>query len=301
SRNRNGVEVVVHPQRIPGSRIGVLREVAHHLPMPLYGNADKIQPPALRNKQSKAHVMRLYAPVEIRTRTVPVRTSHRCALGPCRRRTRPADRADLVSVSARWRTVDTHWRAVPEGAFHRGGRPLFVDGRPRGAHRALCRGRRAGQSHRTGHRRAVGRDDAALYAAGTSGCISRVRPRRARRPSGHLHEAAALGVRRHGLGALATVDVMSSRHLVFKVFYRLGFTPWDGHEIATSLRSLVERDGLAPGKALDVGCGTGDTSIYLAQHGWQVTGIDFVPQAVEKARAKASAKSVIVDFRQGDA
>ncbi|HZQ33620.1 MAG TPA: class I SAM-dependent methyltransferase [Mycobacterium sp.] len=94
---------------------------------------------------------------------------------------------------------------------------------------------------------------------------------------------------------------MSSRHLVFKVFYRLGFTPWDGHEIATSLRSLVERDGLAPGKALDVGCGTGDTSIYLAQHGWQVTGIDFVPQAVEKARAKASAKSVIVDFRQGDA
>src|SRR5581483_3468399 len=160
--------------------------------------------------------------------------------------------------------------------------------------------RRAGQSHRTGHRRAVGRDDAALYAAGTSGCISRVRPRRARRPSGHLHEAAALGVRRHGLGALATVDVMSSRHLVFKVFYRLGFTPWDGHEIATSLRSLVEGDGLAPGLALDVGCGTGDSSIYLAQHGWQTTGVDFTPKALDRARTKARAADAAVNFVHAD-
>ncbi len=92
---------------------------------------------------------------------------------------------------------------------------------------------------------------------------------------------------------------MASRHVLFRIFYRLGFTPWDGHPIATSLQQLVAE--LPPGIALDVGCGTGDTSIYLAQHGWQVTGVDFVPQAVGKARAKAEAAGVSVDFRRADA
>jgi 2-polyprenyl-3-methyl-5-hydroxy-6-metoxy-1,4-benzoquinol methylase len=36
---------------------------------------------------------------------------------------------------------------------------------------------------------------------------------------------------------------------------------------------------LPAGKALDLGCGTGDSSIYLAQHGWTVTGVDYVPTA----------------------
>jgi SAM-dependent methyltransferase len=92
---------------------------------------------------------------------------------------------------------------------------------------------------------------------------------------------------------------------MFRAFYRIGFTPWDGHPIAASLRTLVEGTGdspaLAAAAALDVGCGTGDTSIYLAQHGWQVTGVDFVPRAVNKARAKAAAAGVSVDFRRGDA
>ena len=92
---------------------------------------------------------------------------------------------------------------------------------------------------------------------------------------------------------------------MFRVFYRIGFTPWDGHPIATSLRTLIEgtddSPALAAASALDVGCGTGDTSIYLAQHGWQVTGVDFVPKAVKKARAKAAAAGVSVDFRHGDA
>src|SRR5437588_9422255 len=97
---------------------------------------------------------------------------------------------------------------------------------------------------------------------------------------------------------------MTSRHLLFRVFYRLGFTPWDGHPIASSLQSLVEGNGsppLTPGTALDVGCGTGDTSIYLAQHGWQVTGVDFVPRAVGKARAKADAQKVTVNFQEANA
>jgi SAM-dependent methyltransferase len=94
---------------------------------------------------------------------------------------------------------------------------------------------------------------------------------------------------------------MSSKQLVFKLMYRLGFTPWDEHPLATSLRNLIEGDAaLAPGTALDIGCGTGDSSIYLAQHGWRVTGVDFVAKALDKARAKATAKQVEVDFVHAD-
>ncbi|MCV7399850.1 class I SAM-dependent methyltransferase [Mycobacterium fragae] len=93
---------------------------------------------------------------------------------------------------------------------------------------------------------------------------------------------------------------MASRHALFRVFYGIGFTPWDGHPLSASLRELVEGTDTAPGSALDVGCGTGDSSIYLAQHGWQVTGVDFTPKALDKARAKAQAADAAVDFVHAD-
>jgi SAM-dependent methyltransferase len=81
---------------------------------------------------------------------------------------------------------------------------------------------------------------------------------------------------------------VSSRHRSFRWLYRLGFTPWDGHPLANSLRDLVEGgDALAPGAALDLGCGTGDNAIYLADHGWRTTGVDFVDKPLATARAKA--------------
>lgn len=93
---------------------------------------------------------------------------------------------------------------------------------------------------------------------------------------------------------------MASRQTLFRIFYAIGFTPWDGHPQSAMLRKLIEQGGLAPGSALDVGCGTGDSSIYLARHGWQVTGVDFTPKALEKARTKAHAAGVTVDFVQAD-
>jgi cyclopropane fatty-acyl-phospholipid synthase-like methyltransferase len=97
---------------------------------------------------------------------------------------------------------------------------------------------------------------------------------------------------------------MASRHTLFQIFYRIGFTPWDGHPIARSLRDLVEgtddTSALSAGSALEVGCGTGDTSIYLAQHGWKVTSVDFVSKALDKARDKARAAGVSVNFARAD-
>src|ERR1700751_4118525 len=97
---------------------------------------------------------------------------------------------------------------------------------------------------------------------------------------------------------------MASRHTLFRVFYGLGFTPWDGHAQITRLLELIEGTaditGLPPRAALGGGGGTGASSIYLAQHGWHVTGVDFVAKPLDKARAKARAAGVPLDFMRGD-
>ena len=58
--------------------------------------------------------------------------------------------------------------------------------------------------------------------------------------------------------------------------------------------------GLQPGSAVDLGCGLGQNSIWLAQQGWAVTGIDIAANAVAGARAAAEAAGVRVDFAQVD-
>lgn len=49
---------------------------------------------------------------------------------------------------------------------------------------------------------------------------------------------------------------------------------------------------LAPGKALDVGCGEGGDAIWLAEHGWKVVGLDLSSVALEHAAGAASERGV---------
>jgi SAM-dependent methyltransferase len=56
----------------------------------------------------------------------------------------------------------------------------------------------------------------------------------------------------------------------------------------------------SPGKALDLGCGTGTNAIFLARCGWDVTGVDFIERAVQKAQEKARAADVQVKFLADD-
>jgi len=88
--------------------------------------------------------------------------------------------------------------------------------------------------------------------------------------------------------------------IVYRLMYAVGFTPWD-RAVAILLRELIEGpDALPPGRALDLGCGMGTKSVYMATHGWDVTGVDFVPRALKEARRRAQAAGVKVDFREGD-
>ncbi|MDX1413706.1 MAG: class I SAM-dependent methyltransferase [Candidatus Promineifilaceae bacterium] len=68
--------------------------------------------------------------------------------------------------------------------------------------------------------------------------------------------------------------------------YDSGSIPWDDELPPPELIALVRE--LEPGRALDLGCGYGRGSIFLAGQGWQVDGIDFVPQAIEIAKIRAA-------------
>ena len=66
--------------------------------------------------------------------------------------------------------------------------------------------------------------------------------------------------------------------------------PWDTGTPDPMLVEMIESRAIAPCRTLEVGCGTGTNAIYLAQHGFEVVGVDISPLAVEKARAKANSR-----------
>lgn len=75
--------------------------------------------------------------------------------------------------------------------------------------------------------------------------------------------------------------------------YQMGLAP---------SRFLAERIGLitslCPGrKALDIACGEGRNSIFLARHGFQVTAVDISDRGIEKGRRRMKEEGVLVDFR----
>ena len=77
--------------------------------------------------------------------------------------------------------------------------------------------------------------------------------------------------------------------------YRHGTPPWVGAPRQELVR-LVTDGILTPGSAIELGCGVGDNAIFLAQHGFTVTGVDLAPAAIRRARAKARDAGIDVSF-----
>lgn len=62
------------------------------------------------------------------------------------------------------------------------------------------------------------------------------------------------------------------------------------------LAGLVESGRIEPGRAVDLGCGTGREVVYLAGRGFEATGVDISPTAIAMARRAADAAGVDAEF-----
>ncbi len=80
------------------------------------------------------------------------------------------------------------------------------------------------------------------------------------------------------------------RFVRFSERYAHGEVPWAAElpppEVIAYLATA------SPGRGLDLGCGYGRTSIYMAQKGWQVDGVDYIPQAIAEAKKRAAEAAV---------
>lgn len=94
----------------------------------------------------------------------------------------------------------------------------------------------------------------------------------------------------------------------YRLAYSIGFHPWEDAETEpgfvekiTDLFSREER-GLEPpyGHALDLGCGSGIWGVQLAKRGWQVTGVDNVDKAIDRAKERILNEGVEMRVVKGD-
>jgi cyclopropane fatty-acyl-phospholipid synthase-like methyltransferase len=94
----------------------------------------------------------------------------------------------------------------------------------------------------------------------------------------------------------------------YQLAYRIGFHPWEDAEsspaFAGRLMELVaeEESEQAPpfGRALDIGTGSGIWGLALAHRGWEVTGIDLVASALERAEKRIAAEGAAMRVVLGD-
>lgn len=88
------------------------------------------------------------------------------------------------------------------------------------------------------------------------------------------------------------------RRFLFQYWYYRQ-PPWDTGISPPELFNFIQSH--SPGRAIDVGCGTGTNVITLAKAGWTVVGVDFAPRAIKIARQKARQAGVSAELYVKDA
>jgi SAM-dependent methyltransferase len=130
---------------------------------------------------------------------------------------------------------------------------------------------------------------AAPEAPGTISILhpDRAEPLLARRP-------IAAGILPHGTDGVQMIERWDSA-------YRHARMPgWDVGHPAVELERTVQSGSIRPGTALVLGCGTGTNAVYLAEQGFDVTGVDLAPSALVLAEKRAEKANVSVRWLVAD-
>jgi methyl halide transferase len=93
-------------------------------------------------------------------------------------------------------------------------------------------------------------------------------------------------------------EVLNQDH--WEVQYQAGGPPWETGRPSSELRRVLAEYRVRPCRAVELGCGTGSSAVWLARRGFAVTAVDLSPLAIRRARRRARAAGVWVDFRVGD-
>ena len=104
-------------------------------------------------------------------------------------------------------------------------------------------------------------------------------------------------------GRPTTAERRTTNDGTMSLFWNLMYLfrpPWDTGRPQPALVEWLKRTRPRPGRALDLGCGTGTNVIYLARHGFQVTGVDIARLAIARARRKARRAGVQARFLVAD-
>ena len=88
------------------------------------------------------------------------------------------------------------------------------------------------------------------------------------------------------------------RRLLFHYWY-FRQPPWDTGISPPELLEFIENH--TAGRAIDIGCGTGTNIITLARAGWQITGVDFAPRAIQLAKQKIKSAGLQAEVFVNDA
>lgn len=95
-----------------------------------------------------------------------------------------------------------------------------------------------------------------------------------------------------------TKEIAPLRRETFEGLYAAPKAPWD---IGRPQTAFIEAGSRIHGRVIDIGCGTGDLALWLAEQGCTVTGVDFLPKPLVAAKQKAADRGLPVTFLALDA
>lgn len=74
--------------------------------------------------------------------------------------------------------------------------------------------------------------------------------------------------------------------------YSVNYLPWEAKKPSTEIKKAIKKYVLPKKSIIDLGCGLGTNSLYLAQKGYHVTAIDIAPLAIQHLKEKAQRKKI---------